>query len=102
MVSSNIVYPSVSLDISYYAIAYYSEFYDINYLQILGRVTSGKGGDIVLAETNKVLAEEYPELSINVQMPDEKTRRVGQSAAAASLPMASPSAAYSSRFQVAP
>lgn len=79
------VYKSTGVYLGH-ALAYYADFYDIKHVLLLGRVTSGKGGDIVLAETNKVLAEEYPELSINVQMPDEKTRRVGQSAAAASLP----------------
>jgi len=35
-----------------------------------------------------VLAAEFPELAgrINIQLPDEKSRRVGQSIAAASLP----------------
>ena len=49
---------------------------------------SGKGGDIVLAEAKRVLHEEYPELDGKIlpTLPDEKFRRVGQSAAAASLP----------------
>ena len=49
---------------------------------------SGKGGDLILATCQKVLADEFPELyaKIQVMLPDEKTRRVGQSAAAASLP----------------
>ena len=51
-------------------------------------VMSGKGGDIVLAEAKRVLREEYPELDGKIlpTLPDEKFRRVGQSAAAASLP----------------
>ncbi len=71
-----------------YAIAYYSEFYDINYLQILGRVTSGKGGDIIIAKAEEVLNQEFPELAkkVNLYIPDEYERRVGQSIAAASLP----------------
>ena len=66
----------------------YSQFYDLKYLLVLGRVASGVGGDHVIAQCNKVLAEEYPELAANVtvMLPDEKTRRVGQSVAAASLP----------------
>ena len=37
---------------------------------------------------NRILSEEYPELAAGsqVMLPDEKTRRVGQSVAAASLP----------------
>jgi hypothetical protein len=54
---------------------------------ILGRCTSGKGGDLILNGAKAILAQEFPELSgINIQLPDEKSRRVGQSIAAASLP----------------
>lgn len=71
-----------------YSIAHYAEFYDIRHVLILGRVTSGSGGDIILAGANEVLKAEFPELArqVNVQLPDEKSRRVGQSIAAASLP----------------
>jgi len=70
-----------------YAIAYYAEFYDINYLQVLGRVTSGVGGDLIIENANKVLSEEFPELAkkVTLYVPDEYERRVGQSIAAASL-----------------
>lgn len=72
-----------------YAIAYYSEFYDIKHVLIMGRVTSGKGGEILLARAQEVLDKEFPELAekINLNIPDENARRVGQSVAAASLPM---------------
>ncbi len=71
-----------------YAIAYYSEFYDIKHVLIMGRVTSGEGGVILLAKAKEVLETEFPELSKKVQLhiPDESSRRVGQSVAAASLP----------------
>lgn len=70
-----------------YTIAYYSEFYDIKYLLLLGRVTSGEGGDIIIEQATKVLHEEFPEYKdVVITMPDEWTRRVGQSIAAASLP----------------
>ena len=63
-------------------------FYDIKHVIIMGRVTSGEGGTIVLAKANEVLKREYPELAekIRLHIPDEKSRRVGQSVAAASLP----------------
>lgn len=66
----------------------YASFYEIRTLLVLGRVTSGVGGDLIVNECNRVLAEEHPELAskINVTLPDEKMRRVGQSVAAASLP----------------
>lgn len=71
-----------------YAIAHYADFYDLKHVLILGRCTSGKGGPIILDNANQVLTSEFPELAaqINIQLPDEKSRRVGQSIAAASLP----------------
>ncbi len=71
-----------------YAIAYYSEFYDMKHVLIMGRVTSGEGGVILLERAKEVLNKEFPELAKKIQLhiPDEKSRRVGQSVAAASLP----------------
>ncbi|MBQ2717102.1 MAG: ROK family protein [Clostridia bacterium] len=68
-----------------YAIPFYAEFYDIKHLLLLGRVTSGKGGSIIMENAKKVLEEEFSHLNINIEMPDEKNKRVGQSIAAASL-----------------
>ena len=55
---------------------------------LMGRVMSGKGGDTILRVCRDILADEFGELSrsCRVMLPDEKTRRVGQSVAAASLP----------------
>lgn len=71
-----------------YAIAYYAEFYDIKHVLIMGRVTSGEGGVILLERAQEVLDKEFPELAkkIELHIPDESSRRVGQSVAAASLP----------------
>ena len=71
-----------------HAVPWYREFYDFDHLLILGRVTSGQGGEIVLEGAQKILRASYPALAeqVNVFMPDEKARRVGQSVAAASLP----------------
>jgi len=70
-----------------YAVPFYSEFYKIKHLLLLGRVTSGEGGEIILNRAKQVLSEEFPEYAnINVAMPDESNKRVGQSIAAASLP----------------
>lgn len=70
-------------------VAYYAMFYEIRHVLLLGRVSSGEGGNIVLDFAKKTLAENYPDLAakIEISLPDEKTRRVGQSAAAASLPV---------------
>ena len=66
----------------------YARFYDVRNVMVLGRVMSGKGGDTILAECNRILADEYPALAarLSVMLPDEKTRRIGQAFAAASLP----------------
>ena len=71
-----------------YAVAYYAIFYDIKHVLLMGRVSSGEGGSILYKTAQKVLAEEYPELAekITIHLPDESSRRVGQSIAAASLP----------------
>jgi predicted NBD/HSP70 family sugar kinase len=71
-----------------YAVAHYADFYQVKHVLILGRCTSGRGGPLILDGARHVLKTEFPELAnrINIQLPDEKSRRVGQSIAAASLP----------------
>ena len=71
-----------------YTTVLYSQFYDLDYMMLLGRVMSGKGGDTILRVCNEILADEFPALAAKctVTLPDEKMRRVGQSVAAASLP----------------
>ena len=73
-----------------YTVVLYAQFYDLDYMMLLGRVMSGKGGDTILRVCNDVLADEFPQLAAKctVTLPDEKMRRVGQSVAAASLPAA--------------
>lgn len=75
-----------------YGVAHYADFYDLNYVLILGRVTTGKGGEIILSKAQEVIRTEFPELArtISIALPDEKSRRVGQSIAAASLPAITP------------
>ena len=72
-----------------YGIAHYADFYDIKHVLILGRCTSGRGGDLLIEGAQKVFEAEFPELlsKIKLHLPDEKIRRVGQSVAAASLPI---------------
>lgn len=71
-----------------YAIAHYADFYEIKHILVLGRVTSGEGGNLIIQNARKVLEKEFPELAekIRLHLPDESNRRVGQSIAAASLP----------------
>lgn len=71
-----------------YAVAHLADFYDLENVLILGRVTSGSGGDIIIAGAKAVLEAEFPELAdrIAFHIPDEKQKRHGQAVAAASLP----------------
>jgi predicted NBD/HSP70 family sugar kinase len=71
-----------------YAVAHYVEFYDFDHLLVLGRVTSGAGGEIILSWARAVLRVEFPEIAARVAFhtPSEKDKRHGQAIAAASLP----------------
>jgi len=71
-----------------YSLAHYADFYKFNDVLILGRVTTGRGGDIVIERAREILREEFPALArkLALHVPDEKSRRVGQAVAAASLP----------------
>jgi len=70
-----------------HALALWRTIYPMRHVLLLGRVMSGKGGDIVIEKARQVIKDDYPEIAdLNLLLPDEKTRRVGQSAAAAALP----------------
>jgi predicted NBD/HSP70 family sugar kinase len=71
-----------------YGVAHYMDFYDMKHMLVLGRVTTGAGGDIMIERAQEVLHAEFPEQAgqVSISLPDEKSRRVGQSIAAASLP----------------
>lgn len=81
------VYRSIGVYLGH-ALAWYSEFYDMKHVLLLGRVMSGNGGNLIIEYANQVLQEEYPDLKekMTLNLPDESSRRVGQSVAAASLP----------------
>jgi predicted NBD/HSP70 family sugar kinase len=71
-----------------YTIAHFTDFYDLENVLILGRVTSGPGGDLIIDGAKEVLKVEFPELTgkISFHIPNEKDKRHGQAVAAASLP----------------
>jgi len=75
-----------------YALGHYANFYEIRHVLLLGRVTTGPGGDLILDEARAVLRAEFPELAdrLTLGMPDETMRRHGQAIAAASLPALQP------------
>ena len=83
------VYRSIGVYLAH-TLAYYYSLYECHHVLLLGRVMSGKGGDLIIATCRKVLADEYPEVAgaLSLALPDEYFRRVGQSAVAASLPEA--------------
>ena len=81
------VYASIGVYLGH-TLAYYHDLYGCRHVLLLGRVMSGRGGDLILDTAKQVLADEYPQLEgkLTPELPDEKFRRVGQSMAAASLP----------------
>ena len=81
------IYRSIGVYLAH-SLALYWSFYRFHHVLLLGRVMSGKGGDLLLEACRQTLGEDYPELQdkIHLALPDEKFRRVGQSAVAASMP----------------
>ena len=81
------VYESIGCYLGH-TLPYYYQTYGFRYVLLLGRVMSGKGGDLLIETCNRVLAEEYPDIAdkFQLKLPDEYFRRVGQSMAVASLP----------------
>ncbi len=72
-----------------YTLPWYELFYDYRHVLVLGRVLTGRGGDILVRKASHVLAEEFPETArrVTIHVLDDKSRRVGQAVAAASLPV---------------
>ncbi len=79
------VYKTIGIALGY-AVAHFGSFYPISPLLIMGRVTTGTGGDLIIAQAQGVLRDEFPELRIDLIVPNEKDKRHGQAIAAASLP----------------
>ncbi len=75
-----------------YAIGHYADFYEIRKILLLGRVTSGPGGGMIIGQASKVLKAEFEDLARQVEIVtlSEKDKRHGQAVAAASLPRSNP------------
>merc|ERR1712048_1130529 len=58
---ARLIYETVGVYLGY-GLAQYCEFYKIEHVMILGRVSKGKGGDLMLEKANEVLSKEFPEL----------------------------------------
>jgi len=56
------IYESIGVYLGH-TLAYYHELYGCRHVLLLGRVMSGKGGDLILDTAKKVLADEYPEVA---------------------------------------
>merc|ERR1719411_949332 len=70
-----------------YGIAQYMEFYEIDHVMILGRVSKGSGGDLMLDTAKKVLQTEFPAYAgVQFHTADDHFKAVGQCIAAAALP----------------
>jgi hypothetical protein len=72
-----------------YTLPWYELFYDYRHVLVLGRVLTGTGGDVLVRKASRILAEEFPDTAgrVTVHVLDERSRRVGQAVAAASLPV---------------
>ncbi len=81
------IYQTIGVYLGYF-IAHCAEFYDLQNVLILGRVTSGTGGDLIVTTAQETLQSGFPNLArqIELHVPDEKMKRHGQAIAAASLP----------------
>lgn len=82
------IYESIGITFGY-AVMHYADFYALRNILVLGRVTSGAGGELILAKAKEVLRVEAPDLAdaIRLHLPSEKDKRHGQAIAAASLPV---------------
>ena len=69
-----------------YAVGHYADFYELEHLLLLGRVSSGKGGSIIIEEAQAVLRDEFPEHHVEFHIPDEAFKRHGQAVIAGTLP----------------
>src|SRR5436190_9343020 len=50
-----------------YAVAHYADFYQVQHVLILGRVTSGQGADLILEGARQVLRTDFPELHNTIE-----------------------------------
>src|SRR3954465_592777 len=80
------IYQSIGVYLGY-AVAHYAEFYDFRHLLVLGRVTTGAGGEIIVNQASGILKDEFPEVAVQLHLPDEREKRQGQAGGAPSLPV---------------
>ena len=81
------IYETVGVYLGY-ALPEFATVYDYGHVLLLGRGTTGPGGDIIMDAAREVLRVDFPELAskVDLRMPGEQDKRHGQAIAAASLP----------------
>jgi predicted NBD/HSP70 family sugar kinase len=84
-VRARLVYETIGTYLGY-ALLDYLDWYDFEHLLLLGRVTTGPGGNVLEARAREVLAAEAPGSTVRFQKVSERDKRHGQAVAAASLP----------------
>lgn len=82
------VYETIGVYLGY-AVAHYADFYDVRHVLVMGRVTTGEGGNVIIATAQRVLETEFPDVAarLKLHLPGEEDKRRGQAAAAATLPV---------------
>jgi len=82
----NNIYQTMGIYLGF-GLAYYQDFFDFDHVMVMGRVLSGRGGEIIVKQAKEIIKKYFPDLDAHLQihLPDESNRRVGQSIAAASL-----------------
>merc|ERR1712232_1220156 len=84
---SESLYRTCGVYLGYGLAQYAEEHYKIDHVMILGRVSKGPGGDIMLDAAREVLRTEFPHLDpITFHTADDHFKAVGQCIAAAALP----------------
>jgi predicted NBD/HSP70 family sugar kinase len=81
------VYETIGVYLGY-ALLEYRALYDVGHVLLLGRVMTGRGGDVIAAEAKGVLRAELGDPdAIAFLTVSERDKRHGQAVAAASLPL---------------
>jgi hypothetical protein len=83
------IYKTIGVYLAF-ALPFYRIYYPFNTLQLMGRVTSGAGGEILVHHAREELKKHFPRIaeSVTFHLPQENQRRFGQAIAAAGLPQA--------------
>jgi predicted NBD/HSP70 family sugar kinase len=86
-VRARLIYETIGTYLGY-ALLEYRTLYELDNVLVLGRVTSGPGGDLIVDRAAEVLRAEDPEAAeaVTFHRVSERDKRHGQAVAAASLP----------------